>query len=296
MKEEVTRFRELLQIHYEQTKEFFFKDPSEVAANLMADYYFTLDNEATSTRHIARYYETDSSAQFTGIPDIVGRRRIAKALVAKYSKLRVRHRVLRVDIDESPPNMCMYLLTCTSTITLDDDSPRKIMEIFYVKDRDDELKVARYGPYYIYRQILVVLDPRPLYTWPEAKMRETAHDNWDENIPRPEWLVQRQISLKQQESMETVDGEGKQNESEEVTKKRGGDGSDSDSDSDKSSRRNSEESEGDEDDEDGEEVGTQRSAITRKSSVLGASILPRRQVSVDSPPPDDDVSAMSWDQ
>ena len=42
-------------------------------------------------------------------------------------------------------------------------------------------------------QILVVLDSRPLYAFAETKLRPGDNDNWDDELTRPDWLVEQQV-------------------------------------------------------------------------------------------------------
>ena len=159
-KKDVLRLRACLTTTFEQCKEPFLKEPQEIAEFFLADYYHVVDFDLSSTRSVARFYEADSIFNFVGIPEVMGRRPISRAIVVsdahtfqlsvllstssplfvlsgvnkiwdvyicvyacmyaqkKYSQLRVRHRVRSWAIDESPPNMCMYLLTCKSAITV----------------------------------------------------------------------------------------------------------------------------------------------------------------------------------
>jgi hypothetical protein len=81
MKSQVARFRECLACIYEQTKEPYLQEPNEISEAFIADYYHVLDSDLGSTRSVARYYEADSAFNFVGIPDVVGRRPISRAIV-----------------------------------------------------------------------------------------------------------------------------------------------------------------------------------------------------------------------
>lgn len=78
---EVARFRECLASMYEQTKEPYLQGPTEISEGFVADYYHVLDCDLTTTRSVARYYEADSTFNFVGIPDVIGRRPISRAIV-----------------------------------------------------------------------------------------------------------------------------------------------------------------------------------------------------------------------
>jgi hypothetical protein len=71
--------------YYEQTNAPFLTDPHEIAETFLAEYYHTLDHDLTSTRAVSRFYETESSINFGGVPDIVPRRKISRALVVSGS-------------------------------------------------------------------------------------------------------------------------------------------------------------------------------------------------------------------
>lgn len=80
-KEDVARFRVCLASMYEQTGEPYLQGPDEISSHLAADYYHVLDFDLASTRTVARYYEGDSTFNFVGIPDVVGRRPVSRAVV-----------------------------------------------------------------------------------------------------------------------------------------------------------------------------------------------------------------------
>lgn len=74
-------YHSLLKKYYEQTKESILIDPQDIAEDLIAEYYHIINYDLKSTRHISRFYETESSINFMGIPDIISRRKISRALV-----------------------------------------------------------------------------------------------------------------------------------------------------------------------------------------------------------------------
>lgn len=82
-------YRDLRKQYYEQTKETIVMDPQRIAEDFLAEYYYTLDHDLRSTRSISRFYETQSSINFGGIPDIVSRRKISRALVVSKPFFRV---------------------------------------------------------------------------------------------------------------------------------------------------------------------------------------------------------------
>jgi hypothetical protein len=78
---QLVQYRLLNKKFYEQTNGPFLTDPQEVAEAFLAEYYHTLDHDLVSTRTVSRFYETESTINFSGIPDIVSRRKISRALV-----------------------------------------------------------------------------------------------------------------------------------------------------------------------------------------------------------------------
>jgi hypothetical protein len=66
---------------YQQTQSYLLTEPQHIAEAFLAEYYHTLDHDLKSTRAVSRFYETDSTMNFGGIPDVVSRRKISRALV-----------------------------------------------------------------------------------------------------------------------------------------------------------------------------------------------------------------------
>jgi hypothetical protein len=75
------RYHDLSKRFYQQTQSYLLTEPQLIAEAFLAEYYHTLDHDLVSTRAISRFYETDSTINFGGIPDVTSRRKISRALV-----------------------------------------------------------------------------------------------------------------------------------------------------------------------------------------------------------------------
>ena len=79
--EKLIQYHLLSKKFYEQTKQSILIEPQEIVEDFIAEYYHIIDYQLKSTRQISHFYETESSINFIGIPDIVSRRKISRALV-----------------------------------------------------------------------------------------------------------------------------------------------------------------------------------------------------------------------
>lgn len=97
-----------------------------------------------------------------------------------FEGFKLRHEIVKVEADPEPPDRCELYATCHLKLQLDNDRPRKVMEIFEL-NKNEELSADKTGkiPLHVSNLRLLVQDSRPLFNWPEFNIPETKYDNWE---------------------------------------------------------------------------------------------------------------------
>lgn len=193
-----------------------YKPSIELILNeFFEEYYYELDDIKRSFKKLSIFYADKCQLSIPGFTcRFPGKLTAIQTLLNMFGGLKICHIIDNVTVDGDPPSHCELFATCYSSITIENDTPRKVMEIFEIDSvTDQDTLISRFV---ISNQRLITLDSRPLYHLPEqSSLVSTRHDNWepqfkpldyDEQMQQLE-LRLRAYSAVQREADVDVDGE-----------------------------------------------------------------------------------------
>lgn len=146
----------------------------DIAYEFVYHYYDALDCERQASA-LLPFYQHGSIFNISGFDKFKGQGKIMKCLIEKFKNLKVEHTIEAVVLDEHPPKRCVLYIKAYGTVRLEDERPRKVLEIFELNYLNKE--GFGFSKYFISNQILTVIDSRPMYSWPECEIPVTQFDN-----------------------------------------------------------------------------------------------------------------------
>ena len=141
------------------------------------------------TNSLKYFYRESSEFTFMpGLPQtITGDEKITSILQNMFLDLRVQHSLYDLTVDTDPPERCWMRVVSHASLSVEDDTPRKVKEIFEVSigsavsaesevvgEENDKAKHSSEADEsgemrpFISKHFFIPIDTRPLYLWPEV--------------------------------------------------------------------------------------------------------------------------------
>lgn len=171
---------ELLDLYVSNNDGKRYTTPVDVlVADFFDDYFYELDLSTRNEDSLKSFYSPTCEFVLHGCPyrfkDQVP---VVQTILNMFEGLKLEHAFEKVTIDGDPPKRCDVYVTIKTFCKIDNDTPRKITEIFEMKVNEE--KGTQKYPYLIARHTFINVDARPLYHWPELpQVPKTEYDNWE---------------------------------------------------------------------------------------------------------------------
>ena len=188
---------------YQSNAEYHFElDATSLIRDLLEEFYYLLNNQHIELDLLKEMYLENAQLVLPNSKEaVVGRVKCSEVWKVAYKDIQVHYIIDKIDIDtkvmeDKLSPLYDAFVTVHGRIIIENDTPRKIMELFQWKecrlsDQDPVHKsnsheamkrVYRNRTYNIQKHVFVCLDARPLYCFHYYPIPKTKYRNWEPHL------------------------------------------------------------------------------------------------------------------